>query len=142
VKLYFLQLPDADFAIRRVESRIRLGGHAIPPDTIRRRFARGLRHLRNEYLGLVDEWSLYDASHNPPRLIDTGNNRAPDTVMEDSTEYHSDDESSPAVKPLNDPDFIGAEAALRRAAAKAVAQARAAGLEPVVAEESVARHAD
>jgi hypothetical protein len=39
---------------------------------------------------------------------------------------------SPPVKPLDDPDFIGAEAALRRASAKAVARDRAAGLEPVV----------
>ena len=39
---------------------------------------------------------------------------------------------SPPVKPLDDPDFIGAEAALKRASAKAVARARAAGLEPVV----------
>jgi hypothetical protein len=39
---------------------------------------------------------------------------------------------SPPVKPLDDPDFIGAEAALRRGSAKAVARARAAGLEPVV----------
>ncbi len=37
-----------------------------------------------------------------------------------------------AVKPLNNPDFIGAEAALRRASAKAIAKARAAGLEPIV----------
>jgi hypothetical protein len=36
------------------------------------------------------------------------------------------------VKPLDDPDFIGAEAALRRASAKAIAKARAAGLEPIV----------
>jgi hypothetical protein len=36
------------------------------------------------------------------------------------------------VRPLDDPDFIGAEAALKRAAAKAVARDRAAGLEPVV----------
>ncbi len=36
------------------------------------------------------------------------------------------------MQPLDDPDFIGAEAALKRAAAKAIEQARAAGLEPVV----------
>ena len=45
LKLYYLSLPDPDFALRRVDARIRLGGHAIPPATVRRRFARGLENL-------------------------------------------------------------------------------------------------
>lgn len=132
VKLYFLALPDPDFALRRVEARVRLGGHAIPPDTVRRRFARGLENFRRDYLGIVDEWSIYDGSQDPPRLLETGDNRPPDKVMEDSAEYRSEKTPPRPVKPLDDPDFIGAEAALRRGSAKAVARARAAGLEPVV----------
>ncbi len=45
LKLYYLSLPDPDFALRRVDARIRLGGHAIPLETVRRRFARGLENL-------------------------------------------------------------------------------------------------
>ncbi|WP_193215132.1 hypothetical protein [Luteolibacter marinus] len=52
--------------------------------------------------------------------------------MEDSVPYRPDRCDREPVKPLDDPDFIGAEAALRRASAKAVARDRAAGLEPVV----------
>lgn len=52
--------------------------------------------------------------------------------MEDFADYRSDEMPPSPVKPLDDPDFIGAEAALRRGSAKAVARARAAGLEPVV----------
>jgi predicted ABC-type ATPase len=44
VKLYFLTLPDPEFAIRRVERRVRFGGHDIPTPTIRRR-------LQNEFMG-------------------------------------------------------------------------------------------
>jgi hypothetical protein len=40
------------------------------------------------------------------------------------------------AKTLDDPDFIGAEAALKRGAAKAVARDLAAGLEPVVLTRS------
>ena len=43
-----------------------------PPDTIRHRFARGWEYLRSGYLGLVDEWSIYDASQAPASLIGTG----------------------------------------------------------------------
>jgi hypothetical protein len=132
VKLYFLSLPDPDFALRRVERRVRHGGHAIPPDIVRRRFARGLENLRQGYLGIVDEWSIYDGSEDPPRLLESGDNRPPERLMEDSAEFRAKEGPSRPVKPLDDPDFIGAEAALRRGSAKAVARDRAAGLEPVV----------
>ena len=132
VKLYFLCLPDADFAIHRVERRVSQGGHAIPPDTIRRRFDRGLKNLHPGYLDLVDQWSIYDGSTNPPLLMQTRDNRPPEKLMEDPAQYRAETDSPTPVKPLDDPDFIGAEAALRRASAKAVARDRAAGLEPVV----------
>lgn len=133
VKLYFLRLPDPDFAINRVEQRVRLGGHDIPQETIRRRFSRGCDNFCKHYQGLVDEWSIYDGAENPPQLLDSGDNHSPDKLMEESTEYRASGQTAHPVKPLNDPDFIGAEAALKRGSAKAVARALAAGLEPVVA---------
>ena len=136
VKLCFLALPDADFAIRRVAQRVSFGGHSIPVDTIRRRFDRGWGNLRCYYIGIVDEWAIYDASHTPPILIDTGENHPPERLMEDATPYTLDTAQTTPVKPLDDPDFIGAEAALKRASAKAIARALAAGLEPVVATDN------
>jgi len=47
-------------------------------------------------------------------------------ALSDSTATHM------PVQPLDDPDFIGAGAALKRASANAIAHARAAGLEPIV----------
>ena len=132
VKLCFPSLPDSGFAIQRVAQRVCLGGHDIPPDTIRRRFERGWMNLQNDYLRIVDDWSIYDGSEDLPRLLDAGENRPPKTLMEDPTDYRIPGANQPPIKPLNDPDFIGAEAALKRASAKAVARARAAGLEPVV----------
>jgi len=44
----------------------------------------------------------------------------------------SSDGSFPTEGFFADPDVIGAEAAVKRAAAKAVARDRAAGLEPVI----------
>ena len=114
VKLYFLALPDPEFAIRRVERRVRLGGHHIPPETIRRRFERGCRNLREGYLGLVDEWSIYDGSQNPPLLLETGDNPTPATLMEEGpAPYRPITAKVRPVRPLDDPDFIGAEAALK-----------------------------
>ena len=135
VKLHFLKLPDPEFAIDRVEQRVRLGGHAIPPQTIRRRFARGLENLHDYYLKAVDEWSIYDGSQNPPRRIETNAHQPPETLMEDPTEYRTPPPAPTPPTPLNpleDAEASGALAALARGAAKAVARARAAGLEPVV----------
>lgn len=127
VKLYFLKLPDADLAIRRVRYRVQLGGHAIPEVVIRRRFARGWENFENGYRSVVDEWAVYDAQQLPVRLIEAGDNCSTNRLMEDAPEYQRE-----KVKPLDDPDLIGAQAAFDRAAAKVLAQAKAAGLEPIV----------
>lgn len=69
VKLIFLSLPDVEMAIERVTIRVRQGGHNIPEDVIRRRFAHGIVNFEN-YKLLVDSWQLYDNSGVPPVLID------------------------------------------------------------------------
>ncbi len=51
--LVFLWLPSADFAVARVADRVRLGGHAVPEETVRRR-------------------RMYDNSVQEPSLIASG----------------------------------------------------------------------
>nr|CAX84138.1 conserved uncharacterized protein [uncultured bacterium] len=77
VKLYFLGLPDADFAIHRVRQRAQLGGHDIPEGTIRRRFTKGLENFRTLYRPLVNKWALYDNSGPTPLLLDEGESHVP-----------------------------------------------------------------
>ena len=136
VKLYFLMLPDPEFAIQRVARRVRHGGHNIPPETIVRRFERGLGNFRNAYIGIVDEWAIYDASHSPPLLLETGRSNKPQSLMEDPTTYQTPSPQRVILHPSEDPDFIGAEAALKRASEKAIAKDIAAGLEPIVSNRS------
>ncbi len=52
--------------------------------------------------------------------------------MQEPETYGTKGPQKPRIEPLDDPDFIGAEAAFKRAAAVAIARARAAGLEPIV----------
>lgn len=68
VALHFLALPHAEVAIARVAQRVAQGGHNIPEDVIRRRFAAGLANLER-YCTLVDDWDVYDNSGAHPRLI-------------------------------------------------------------------------
>jgi predicted ABC-type ATPase len=70
VKLIFLQLPDVETAISRVAARVRQGGHDIPPETIARRFAAGLRNFHEVYKPLVDMWLHFDNAGDTPNLLD------------------------------------------------------------------------
>jgi predicted ABC-type ATPase len=74
VHLLFLTLPDAETAIARVAARVAQGGHAIPEDVIRRRFAAGLRNFRSVYTLLVNGWTEYDNSGAHPVQVATGEN--------------------------------------------------------------------
>lgn len=55
IHLIFLWLPSPEMAVHRVAQRIRQGGHAIQEDTIRRRYAAGLRNLIELYLPMADK---------------------------------------------------------------------------------------
>jgi predicted ABC-type ATPase len=72
VKLFYLWLPSATVAIRRVRERVRKGGHAVPTVDIRRRYTRSLRNLVEHYLPLADEWIIFDNSRREPRVIADG----------------------------------------------------------------------
>lgn len=74
VELLFLSLPSPEMAIMRVAGRVAQGGHAVPEDVIRRRFAAGWRNFREHYMGLVDSWVLYDNSGDQPVKMESGEN--------------------------------------------------------------------
>ncbi len=68
--LIFFYLPSPELAIQRVAARVRDGGHDVPEETIRRRFASGLRNFLELYSPLVDSWRLYDNSRGgDPQII-------------------------------------------------------------------------
>ncbi len=68
--LIFLSLPDPNLAVARVTERVRQGGHHVPDDVVRRRFAAGLKNLFTYYLDVANSWQLYDnADLTGPRLI-------------------------------------------------------------------------
>jgi predicted ABC-type ATPase len=60
--LMFLALPSAEMAVGRVSLRVALGGHNIPEDTIKRRFAAGLAYFFRLYRPVVSSWMFYDNS--------------------------------------------------------------------------------
>ena len=74
VKLIFLALATPEEAIKRVELRVRQGGHHVPSEVIRRRFASGLQNFQNMYRHIVDYWQWFDNSSHALILVDEGEN--------------------------------------------------------------------
>lgn len=62
VHLLFLRLESADLAVSRVAERVRMGGHHVPEEDVRRRFEKGLRNFFGLYMPLADTWQLFDNS--------------------------------------------------------------------------------
>lgn len=68
--LVFLALPHVDLAIARVAERVRLGGHHVPDEVVRRRFRAGMRNLMRLYPAVMNTGQVYDNSGlGAPRLI-------------------------------------------------------------------------
>jgi predicted ABC-type ATPase len=86
--LVFLWLPDEDFAIARVVERVRMGGHDVPEETIRRRYHNGIRNFFKLYRPLADLWVFYDNSGEDPRLVAYGE-RNRELPVNDSAIWHN-----------------------------------------------------
>jgi predicted ABC-type ATPase len=71
IHLVYYWLADPEDAIRRVAERVRLGGHHIPAEIIRRRYFRGLRNFFSLYRPIVHTWRVYDNSGERPVLVAT-----------------------------------------------------------------------
>lgn len=71
--LHYIRIGSGDQAVGRVGLRVKLGGHDVPEDDIRRRFERSRKHFIEDYVPLADEWGLWD-NHSPPavRIADSG----------------------------------------------------------------------
>ena len=69
----------SNLAISRVAERVKMGGHSIPKETIRRRYKIGLNNFFSLYKPLADSWQIYDNSNlSQLALIASGTNQSHD----------------------------------------------------------------
>lgn len=69
VHLFFLWIPDVRLSLARVRSRVKMGGHHVSEEVVRRRFFRGLSNFFKVYRPLLDSWMLFDNSGRLLHLI-------------------------------------------------------------------------
>ncbi len=92
VYLYYYWLRSPELAITRVAQRVAAGGHFIPDDTIRQRYARSVRNFFELYRPVADWWEVYDNSYDRRDLLGIG---TPDEeAVEDESAWHQFRESS------------------------------------------------
>ena len=75
--IVFLWLPSPEFAIARVKERVRMGGHNVPDDVVRRRYKSGICNFFNLYQPPTESWRFYDNSSPAagPRVIAAGSGK-------------------------------------------------------------------
>ncbi|MCX5832789.1 MAG: zeta toxin family protein [Deltaproteobacteria bacterium] len=69
IHLFYLWLHKPDLALKRIAARVRAGGHDVPAEVVRRRYARSVYNFFHLYRQLLDSWMLFDNSADLPRLI-------------------------------------------------------------------------
>lgn len=68
-QLFFFWVPSPEFSIQRVQNRVKMGGHYVEPDTIRRRYGRGLKNFFNLYQPLTTDWFMFDNTQSPGEVL-------------------------------------------------------------------------
>ena len=74
VFLLFFSLRTPDLAVKRVETRVKEGGHIIAEEVVRRRYENGLKNFFRIFEAIVDEWMFIDNSGEPYEIIAFKNN--------------------------------------------------------------------
>jgi predicted ABC-type ATPase len=75
---YWLETPE--LAEKRVELRVKEGGHDIPKDVIYRRYIKGIQNLFNIYLPICDYSMVFDNSKPEPVLVYESEKGGPENI--------------------------------------------------------------
>lgn len=69
ISIYFLFLDCIQKNIQRIQKRVKMGGHFIPTQAVRRRYPRCFENFWNLYRPLCSNWYIFDNSGKQPKLV-------------------------------------------------------------------------
>ena len=69
IHIFFEWVRSVDIALERVADRVKLGGHKVPEDVVRRRYDKGLSNFHRIYRALSDSWTIFDNSTSTPQIV-------------------------------------------------------------------------
>ena len=70
IEIVYLRLDLIDLALRRIEVRVRQGGHDVPKRDVLRRFNRGWENFVRIYQPMAESWAVYDNSGASAQLVE------------------------------------------------------------------------
>lgn len=88
VTLIYFWLESPELAIKRVEQRVRFGGHYVSDEVIVRRYFAGMRNLFSMFIPISDYWIMIDNSTDPFRMIAEGNRNTIIDIQDEDTFYY------------------------------------------------------
>lgn len=88
VTLIYFWLDSVELAIKRVEQRVRFGGHFVAEDVIRRRYLAGMKNLFSMFIPISDYWILIDNSTDPFSMIAEGKKTQVLDVQDEDTFFY------------------------------------------------------
>jgi len=72
IHFVYVFLHNVELCKKRIELRIKKGGHSVPIAEIERRFYRSLKNFKKVYLPLADTWQLFYNGLNRPMEVAVG----------------------------------------------------------------------
>jgi predicted ABC-type ATPase len=92
VHFVYVFLDSVGLCKKRIELRVRKGGHSVPVRDVERRFARSAKNFRTIYLPLADTWQLlYNALERP---VEVAIGQQGETMVLDDTLFRAFEELS------------------------------------------------
>ena len=88
VTLIYFWLDSPELAVRRVEQRVRFGGHNVPEDVVIRRYYAGMKNLFSRFIPISDYWILIDNSIDPFRMIAEGERTQVTEIQDEELFYY------------------------------------------------------
>lgn len=70
IEIVYLRLDSPGLALRRIEVRVRQGGHDVPKRDVLRRFDRSWENFVKIYQPMAESWAVYDNSGASPQLLE------------------------------------------------------------------------
>lgn len=83
----YLWIQSPLLAIRRVEARVKAGGHNVSEVTIIRRYEKGLAYFFSTYSMIADQWILADNTEIPFKIVAKGWRE--NMIVNDNLKYES-----------------------------------------------------
>lgn len=80
IKIIFVVLNSPEQCIERIKHRVKIGGHFVPDEDVKRRFNKGKNNFWNIYKNMVDDWKLFNNAESGYEFLAAGEKNKFDIV--------------------------------------------------------------